>query len=145
MTGEGGTAPPVSAADLVRRLYESYQRRDWESAARLLHPESFLAMPSTGEELAGPEAILRFQREYPEPWGTLSVKRAVGEGPIGVAEVEVVDPAGRRYAMAAFWQSDGERLLRGVEYWVTVGAERPPPGRSPAYPAEAMRSRTDRA
>ena len=144
MTGEGATTQRVPAADLVRRLYEAYQARDWEAASRLIHAEAFLAMPSTGEELAGREAILRFQREYPEPWGTLRVKRAVGEDRLGVAEVEVVDPAGQRVAMAAFWQSDGERLIRGVEYWVTIGAERPPPGRTPAFPTGAARARAER-
>jgi hypothetical protein len=35
--------------------------------------------------------------------------------------------------MAAFWRTDRGLLRDGIEYWVTVGGQEPPPGRAPTY------------
>ena len=119
------------AADLVRTLYERYQERDWPAAAGLLHPEAELSMPATAERLVGRDAVLAFQADYPEPWGDLTVLRVVGDDATAVAENEVVAPS-ETFRCAAFWQVRDGRLHRGVEYWVTVGGDRPPPSRAAA-------------
>jgi len=116
----------VDAVALVRGLYEAYQDRDWERATALLHPEAVVEMPGTAERLDGRDAIIGFQVGYPEPWGVLTVADSAG----AAAEVTVVDPSGRRFALAAFWHSHQGLLHRGVEYWVDVGAGAPPPNRS---------------
>ena len=121
----------MSAAELVRRLYEAYQERDWDAAAELVHEDAVLAMPATGERLAGRAGVLDFQRAYPEPWGELRVLRVVGEGDSAAAEIEVVAPDAT-FRMAAFWRSDGGWLRDGAEYWITVGGEQPPPTRERA-------------
>ena len=121
----------MSAAELVRRLYEAYQARDWESAAVLVHDDAVLEMPATRERLTGRAGVIAFQRSYPEPWGDLSVLRVVGEGGIAAAEVEVV-AADATFRMAAFWRSEGGLLREGAEYWITVGGEEPPPTRERA-------------
>ena len=131
----------MTCAELARSLYEAYQRRDWDGAGALLHPEATLDMPATGERLVGHDELLGFQRKYPEPWGNLSVMRVVGgDGTAGPAavEVEIVGPAAR-FRMAAFWECREGLLERGVEYWVTVGGDLPLPGREQhpwAAPAE---------
>jgi len=61
----------VDAVALVRGLYESYQDRNWDSAATFLHRDAVLDMPSTAERLDGRDAVIAFQRDYPEPWGVL--------------------------------------------------------------------------
>lgn len=113
---------------LVRGLYERYQARDWPGAAALLHPDAQLDMPATGERLVGRDEVIRLQENYPEPWGDLAVLRVVpeGGGHTAVAELEIVAAAGV-FRCAAFWQTYEDRLHRGVEYWVTVGGEQPPP------------------
>jgi ketosteroid isomerase-like protein len=116
----------TDAGQLVRNLYERYQARDWVAAAELLHPEVELAMPATAEGQAGRDAVLAFQVDYPEPWGDLTVLRVVGEGDTAVAENEIVGPAGT-FRCAAFWRVQDGLLHRGVEYWVTVGGDEPPP------------------
>ena len=113
-------------ADLVRALYESYQERDWAAAADLLHPEAVLDMPATAERQVGREAVLAFQADYPEPWGDLTVLRVVGDDATAVAETEIVAPS-ETFRCAAFWQVRDGRLGHGVEYWVTVGGDVPPP------------------
>ena len=116
------------AAELVRSLYERYQDRDWAAAAGLLHPQAEVSMPATAEHLVGGDAVLALQVDYPEPWGDLTVLRVVGDPAAApaVAEIEIAGPAGT-FRCAAFWDVRDGRLHRGVEYWVTVGGEEPPP------------------
>jgi ketosteroid isomerase-like protein len=121
----------MSAAELVRRLYEAYQARDWGTAAALLHPDAELEMPATSERLSGRSGVIDFQRAYPEPWGDLSVLGVVGEGDTAAAEIEVVAPDAT-FRVAAFWRSEDGLLREGAEYWLTVGGEEPPPTRKRA-------------
>ncbi|MCP9486146.1 MAG: nuclear transport factor 2 family protein [Gaiellaceae bacterium MAG52_C11] len=121
----------MRAAKLVRQLYEAYQARDWEASAALLHGEAVVEMPATAERLVGRENVLEFQRRYPEPWGDLSVLRIIGEGDTAAAEIEIVAPEDT-FRMAAIWRSADGLLRDGVEYWVTVGGDEPPPTREPA-------------
>jgi hypothetical protein len=86
-------------------------------------------MPATAEWLVGRDAVIALQRGYPEPWGELSVLRTTGDGPVA-AEVEIRAPDAT-YRCAAFWTVREGRLAEGVEYWVTVGGERPDPTRRP--------------
>ena len=122
----------MSAVDLVRRLYEAYQARDWETATTFLHDDATVAMPATRERLDGREGVIGFQRAYPEPWGDLSVLRVVGDEEVAAAEIEVV-AADDTFRMAAFWRAEDGLLREGVEYWVTVGGEEAPPGRETSY------------
>ncbi len=119
----------VDAADLVRGLYELYQARDWDAAAELLHLQAVVEMPDTAERLVRREQVIAFQRDYPEPWGELSVLRVLGGGDSAAAEVEVVAPE-ETFRLAAFWRAEGGLLRDGVEYWVTVGGSAPPPWRA---------------
>ena len=122
----------MDATALVRELYEAYQRRDWDTAAGLLHPNATLDMPGTRERLTGREEVIAFQRDYPEPWGDLSVLRVLGAANEACAEVEITGPE-HTFRLAAFWRAEGELLRDGIEYWVTVGGEQPPPGRAQTY------------
>lgn len=126
----------MDAADQVNALYQAYQARDWERAAAYLHPDAVLDMPATDERLTGRDGVLAFQRDYPEPWGELTVRRVIGGEGQAAAEIEIVDPAGQRFANAAFWRQRDGLLHAGVEYWVTVGADAPPPGRPTAFIAD---------
>ena len=118
----------MSTAELTRQLYEAYGRRDWERAALCLHEEAVLEMPATRERLSGRDGVIGFQRDYPEPWGELSVLRVFDAGDTAAAEVEVV-ASEATFRLAAFWVSRDGLLREGVEYWLTVGGEEPPPSR----------------
>jgi hypothetical protein len=89
-------------------------------------------MPATRERLDGREGVVAFQRAYPEPWGDLTVLRVVGDEEVAAAEIEVVAPDDT-FRMAAFWRAQDGLLREGVEYWVTVGGEKAPPGRPTSY------------
>ncbi|MBM7808942.1 ketosteroid isomerase-like protein [Geodermatophilus bullaregiensis] len=114
---------------LVRDLYEHFQARDWDAAAALLHPDVRLRMPATDERFAGREQVMAFQRDYPEPWGELRVLRVLSDGAVTAAENEIVGP-GEVFRCAAFWTVRDGLLHDGVEYWVTVGGDQPPPARA---------------
>ena len=124
----------MDATAQAEALYAAYQARDWARAAGCLHPDAVVAMPATGERLDGRDGVLDFQRSYPEPWGVLTVLRVLGGPQECAAEVEIVGPEGQVFRMAAFWRQRDGLLHDGVEYWVTVGSERPPPGRPTAFP-----------
>ena len=111
---------------LARNLYEFYQARNWTAAADLLHPNALLDMPASRERLSGRDEIMEFQENYPEPWGDLTVLRVVGDDSTAAVEFEIVGPA-EVFRCAAFWVADQGMLSRGVEYWVTVGGDEPPP------------------
>jgi ketosteroid isomerase-like protein len=114
---------------MARALYTAYQARDWATAESFLHPDAVLDMPATGERLIGREQVLRFQRDYPEPWGELVVRRALGDESSAAAEVEIHAPDGQVFRMAAVWGLRDGLLASGTEYWVDPGG-RPPPGRT---------------
>jgi ketosteroid isomerase-like protein len=122
----------MDATALARGLYEAYQRRDWDAAAQLLHHDATVDMPGTRERLAGRDGVLDFQRSYPEPWGDMAVLRVVGGAEEACAEAEIVGPD-ETFRLAAFWRTEDGLLRDGIEYWVTVGGEQPPPGRAPTY------------
>jgi ketosteroid isomerase-like protein len=118
----------MDAGELIRHLYEAYQARDWDRAQACLHPDAAVALPATAERLTGRAEVMRFQREYPEPWGELAVLRVVAAGAAAAAEVAVTAPDGEVYRMAAFWQAEDGLLRLGTEYWIDPGGQ-PPPGR----------------
>jgi len=119
----------TTAAELVRKLYEAYQARDWETAAAVLHQDAVVVMPATNERLTGRASVVEFQRSYPEPWGDLRVVHVVADRGSAAAEIAVV-AAEATYRMAAFWRVGDGLLCEGIEYWITVGGEEPPPERA---------------
>lgn len=119
----------MNPSELVRRLYGSYQERDWDHAAALLHPDATVDMPATSEHLVGRDTVVGWSRDFPEPWGTLTVGRVYGDDEGAVAEVTVVDLDRQEYRMAGFWTVRDGLLHHGLELWVDVGGE-PPPGRA---------------
>jgi ketosteroid isomerase-like protein len=123
------TGGAVTPSELVHQLYRSYQARDWDQAAALLHPDATVDMPATSEHLAGRDTVVAWSRDFPEPWGTLTVGRVYGDDEGAVAEVTVVDPHQQEYRMAGFWTVRDGLLHQGLELWVDVGGE-PPPGRA---------------
>ena len=116
----------MDATAQVAALYAAYQDRDWDRAAALVHPDAVVDLPATAEQLAGKEAVMAFQAEYPEPWGEMRVRQVVGGPQEAAARVEVTAPDGQLFAMAAFWTQQDGLLRAGTEYWITVGGDTVP-------------------
>jgi ketosteroid isomerase-like protein len=115
-------------AAVVRRLFELFQARRWDDAAALLHPGLVVDWPATGERFVGPERFIGMNRAYPEGW-TIVVDRVLAVGSEVASEVTVTHD-GETFVDAAFWTVEDGLVRRGVEYWVHVGADVPPPWRA---------------
>jgi SnoaL-like domain len=111
----------MTSSELARALYEAYQARDWDTAATHLHEGASVRMPHTGEHLRGRDEVIGFQHDYPEPWGTLTVDRLIGDDDAVAAQISIVDPDGRGFAMAAFWTVRDGLLDDGLELWLDLG------------------------
>lgn len=57
----------MATGELDRAIYFAYPDRHWEGAATLLHLRAVVEMPGTVGRLKGREAVIAFQRAYPEP------------------------------------------------------------------------------
>jgi ketosteroid isomerase-like protein len=110
----------TDAGGLVRSLYEAYGRRDWDACAQLLHPDAVYELPRTRERIEGGPAVLDYQREYPEPWGELSVVRVIADADEAAAEISVRGGREGDFRMAALWTVRDRRLWKGVEYWAPL-------------------------
>jgi hypothetical protein len=126
VTSIGAASTPA----LVRALYQAYQERTWDLASTYLHPEAVVDMPATLERLQGRDAVIEWQRSYPEPWGTLIVVQALGDDEAAAAEINVIEEGAARQAMAAFWRRRDGLLHQGLELWITIGGTSPPPTRA---------------
>lgn len=118
----------TEAERVVRDLWERIQARDWDGVAALLHEDFTDEWPVTGERITGRDRYVAMNREYPEPWGPVSVRQVVAAGDRAAADVEV--PGGDSvFRCVGFYELRDGRLARATEYWTAVGEEEPPPGR----------------
>jgi ketosteroid isomerase-like protein len=86
------SAPPAAAgatseekAEIVRQFYDAWNRRDFDDARRLVHPDFKLHLivgyTNLGERFAGRAGLLRFMRRYAETvGGQLTVERTIDMG-----------------------------------------------------------------
>ena len=85
--------------------------------------------PASRERLAGRDNIIAVNREYPEGW-SIKVMRIIAEDDHVAAEVEVPHTELGLFRVAGFYTVRDDEILRGTEYWTTVGADEPPAGRA---------------
>ena len=103
------------SAEIVRRLWERMEARDWEGVAEQLHSDVVVDWPNTAERMRGRGNYLAVQREYPEGWH-IEVLRIVDGGDTVVSEVRVDHDGQRFFAVSVFELADG-RISHAVEYW----------------------------
>lgn len=109
------------------------EARAWERAASFVATDVVIDWPSTGERFRGSD-FLAMQRAYPEGW-SITVHEAMSSGDRVAARVNV-DQDDETYWCAGFYTIAAGVILAGVEYWVTGGAEQPPPWRASFTSAE---------
>ena len=83
--------------------------------------------------------MIDFQRRLSRAVGRADRVRVLGGPPERAAEVEIVGSESQRFRMAAFWRQRDGLLQDGIEYWVTVGSESPPPAAPPRSPSHRAR------
>jgi ketosteroid isomerase-like protein len=104
------------AAEVVRRLWELMEARDWDGARALLHDDFQCEWPHTGERIRAPDDFIELNRNYPEPWA-IEVRRVVGEDEWAAADVAVSHPGGIARA-ASFCRLRDGLIDRAIDLWV---------------------------
>ena len=112
--------------DVVRRLWERFEARDWDRARELLADDLVIEWPGTRERIRGGDHYLGLNRTYPEGWA-LTVLEIVEAGPRVVSRVRIDHGEAVFYATSFFRVEDG-RIREGVEYFAEQ--QEPPYDRS---------------
>jgi ketosteroid isomerase-like protein len=110
--------------DVVRRLWELFEARDWEEAAALLHEDVVVDWPWSAERIRGRDNFIRVNVHHPAPDWHIELRRLVAEGDQVVSEVAVPYEGGRTQA-ASFYELREGRIARIVEYWIDFGQQEP--------------------
>ncbi len=110
--------------EVVRRLWELFEARDWEGAAELLHENLVVDWPWSAERIRGREHFIAVNVHHPAPEWHIEVRRLVAEGDHVVSEVVVPYEGGRSQAASFFELRDGQ-IARITEYWIDFGQQEP--------------------
>jgi ketosteroid isomerase-like protein len=117
-------------AEIVRALWDRFEARDWDAAAKLLAEDVLVEWPQTRERMRGRANVIAVNRNYPEGW-TIRVLRVLQEGDVAVSEVAVDHVDHGTFHAASFFEVRNGQIVRGTEYWVD-----PPSADPPAWRAE---------
>ncbi|MDP9340776.1 MAG: nuclear transport factor 2 family protein [Actinomycetota bacterium] len=110
--------------EVVRRLWELFEERDWQGAGALLHEDVVVDWPWSAERIRGRDNFISVNRHHPAPDWHIEVRRIVAEGDQVVSEVIVPYEGGQSRAASFFELRDG-RIARIVEYWIDHGQQEP--------------------
>jgi hypothetical protein len=119
------------AGAVVRRVWESFEARDWDRAADCLADEFVCEWPQTGERFRGRENFIAMNRAHPAPNWHLQVRRLVAEQSTVAAEVVVVSDNAVDMCLG-FYDVSGGQVVHAVEYWVER-ADKPTPAWRAAF------------
>lgn len=122
----------MDAKGVIEVYWTRMEARDWDGVAELLAADAVVEWPDTAERFVGREACVGVNREYPAGW-SIRVLRVVADTDHPdqvVSEVEVPQEGVGVFRAASFWTVRDGLILRGTEYWTTVGGETPPAWRA---------------
>ena len=114
--------------NIVRSLWEAFERRAWREARDLFHDDAVLIWPVSRERIAGADGIIRVQEIYPEGWAIVPLRLDKLADCQVMSIVRVDHPPHSFFAVSFFTVIDG-RIKRAEEYWSTM--EEPPSWRTP--------------
>jgi ketosteroid isomerase-like protein len=120
---------PSEPSEVVRALWNRIQDRDWVGVGELVAEHAVIDWPASRERITGRDNFVAVNREYPEGW-SIHVLRVVAEDDQVTSEVEVPHSGLGMFRVASFWTVIDNRIVRGTEYWTTLGADDAPQWRS---------------
>ena len=120
---------PLEPSEVVRALWNRIADRDWVGVGELVAEHAVIEWPASRERIVGRDNYVAVNREYPEGW-SIRVLRVIAEDDLVVSEVEVPHEDLGLFRVASLWTVMDRRIVRGTEYWVTVGADEAPQWRS---------------
>jgi ketosteroid isomerase-like protein len=129
----------MEAAEIVRRMWDRVQARDWEGMRALFAEGVVVEWPVSAERIVGRENYVRITAEYPEGW-EIRVLRIVadGDGEGVVSEVEVPHETMGVHRAVSFWTVREGLIVEGREYWTQPGSDPAPEWRAKYVQAIAM-------
>jgi ketosteroid isomerase-like protein len=106
-----------TAENTVREFWRLMATNDFASIKHVLAETFVLEWPQTNELIRGPENFARMNSEYPAQarW-SFNIKRLVASATEVVTHVAVTDGTQAAEAIS-FFQVEGGRVIRLVEYW----------------------------
>ena len=119
----------MESLKVVETLWDQVQARDWDGVAGVVAQDAVVEWPVTGERIAGRANYVAVNREYPEGW-SIRVLRIVADGEEVVSEVEVPHEGIGVFRVASFWTVRDGQVVRGTEYWTSLGGDPRPQWRT---------------
>jgi ketosteroid isomerase-like protein len=119
----------MQPAEVIHALWDRFQARDWSGAAELVADGAVIDWPVSSERIVGKANFIALNREYPEGW-SIRVLRIVADGDQVVSEVEVPHQDLGVFRVASFWTVADGQIIRGTEYWTSLGADASPAWRA---------------
>jgi hypothetical protein len=113
--------------EIVRSLWQSFERRAWQEARSLFDNDAVLVWPVSREKISGADGIIKVQEIYPEGWTIVPLRISKLADDQVLSIVRVDHPPNSFYAVSLFRISYG-RIKWVEEYWSTV--EEPPAWRT---------------
>src|SRR5262245_36199821 len=122
--------PESENREVVERLWQLFEAREWEKAGEQLHDDFEAFWPHTGEVFRGRDNFIAMQLNFPGlgDWH-IHIKRIAAQGDLIVAEVMVAHDQGQSL-VASFAEIKDGKIHRLTEYWVEAGSEEPPEWRA---------------
>ncbi|MFF2013440.1 nuclear transport factor 2 family protein [Streptomyces sp. NPDC058195] len=117
-------------SEVIEALWDRMQARDWDGVGALVAEDAVIEWPVSGERIVGRENYVAVNREYLEGW-SIRVLRIVADGDEAVSEVEVPHEGIGVFRAVSFWSVHDGRIVRGREYWTSLGADPRPEWRTP--------------
>ncbi len=119
--------PVTPSVQAVRRFWAALQARDWSAARACLYDGVETVWWTSGERIAGAQALIEINAGYPEGW-TIQLLQVEHLQDGRVMSLARVDHAPRHFFATSLFQVDDGRIVGIEEYWATV--ESPPPWRN---------------
>jgi hypothetical protein len=119
----------VEPREVVSEFWRRMQARDWDGLGSLLAEDFVVDWPDARLRIRGRKRFVEFNRDYPEGW-TLEVLGIIGDGDTVVSEVRVPHAELGVFYVLSIAEVEGDRLVRGREYWLEEHAEHPSPERA---------------
>ncbi|WP_329025875.1 MULTISPECIES: nuclear transport factor 2 family protein [unclassified Streptomyces] len=119
----------MESSKVIETLWSGIQDRDWAGVAELIAEDAVVEWPVSLERIVGRDNFVAVNREYPEGW-SIRVLKVVAQGDEVVSEVEVPHDGLGLFRAASFWTVRDGRVIRGTEYWTSVGADPRPEWRT---------------
>ncbi|MFE4801134.1 nuclear transport factor 2 family protein [Streptomyces sp. NPDC056708] len=119
----------MESSEVIEALWDRIQARDWAAVAGLVAEDAVIEWPVSGERIVGNKNFVAVNSSYPEGW-SIRVLRIVADGSEAVSEVEVPHDELGVFRAASFWTVQQGRIVRGREYWTSLGADPRPQWRA---------------